>query len=278
MVLAEPVKRTITVVGVDGKPVAGLTLVPRSYVQGSLSYLWRYPRSGAERLAVTTDANGAATIPYFLADIEHAHGLVFGPGSRAYAAVAGTTGQGRLCAQVGPAWASGRNRPIRRRSALGRRLRSTSGCGRRVLRCGLGLGARPGASSRPPSGSLWFESRCAAGLDGKALSDAAELLSESTYRVSIRHEGFQPFVSDGSRWTANAWCPRSGSGASHARRLCSGSPGSGGCRRPASSWLPTDRQPATNAKGRFELAWWSNSEKTFILVNRPRFSVPGLAG
>ncbi len=46
VVLAEPLKRTITVVGADGKPVVGLTLVPRSLGAG-VAYLSRYPRSGA---------------------------------------------------------------------------------------------------------------------------------------------------------------------------------------------------------------------------------------
>ena len=68
-------------VGPDGRPIAGLRLVPRSLQRGIARMPLSMPEEWRERLTVTTDANGAATIPYLSRGDEHAHRLrCRGPG------------------------------------------------------------------------------------------------------------------------------------------------------------------------------------------------------
>ncbi len=94
LVLAEPAKRTITVVGADGKPISGLALVPRSLARRAGLPL-AIPEEWRERLVVMTDANGVATIPYLSRAMNPVSVLVVGPGDRAaYAAASGAAGQG----------------------------------------------------------------------------------------------------------------------------------------------------------------------------------------
>ena len=70
VVIEEPVKRTIRVVGPDEKPIKGLRLFPRSLVARNSNFPRHIPEPLRVRLTVSTDAKGEATLPYMPAGLE----------------------------------------------------------------------------------------------------------------------------------------------------------------------------------------------------------------
>ena len=64
LILEDPVNRTITVVDRTKKPVVGLRLVPRSLRRGNRPVPLQIPDEFLERLTVTSDSRGEATLSY----------------------------------------------------------------------------------------------------------------------------------------------------------------------------------------------------------------------
>ena len=62
--LAEPSRRTVTIVGADGRPLAGVRLSPVLYEFRDKS-LFQTPDDRLERLTIASGADGVATLPYF---------------------------------------------------------------------------------------------------------------------------------------------------------------------------------------------------------------------
>ena len=84
LTLDQPVKWTITVVGPDDRPIAGLRLAPRklrsSVRRPTMSVLTIVPDELLEPLTVTTDAQGVATLSYLSRNMVPLSIEVTGPG------------------------------------------------------------------------------------------------------------------------------------------------------------------------------------------------------
>ena len=78
LVLEEPVKRTITVVGPHDLPIEGVRLLPQTFNAG-VTLAASIPGEWVERLTVTTDAKGVATIPYLSRAMSPMTARVSGP-------------------------------------------------------------------------------------------------------------------------------------------------------------------------------------------------------
>ena len=81
LVLEVPKQRTITVAGPDGRPIEGLRLVPRTLQRANARMPLSIPEDWGERLTVTTDAKGMATIPYLSRATNILTMRVHGPGT-----------------------------------------------------------------------------------------------------------------------------------------------------------------------------------------------------
>ncbi len=83
LVLDEPVKRTITVMGPDDRPIADVRLLPhrlrRLSRPGTESLADSIPREWVGRLTITTDTSGVATIPYLARALDVMTARVSGP-------------------------------------------------------------------------------------------------------------------------------------------------------------------------------------------------------
>jgi hypothetical protein len=79
LVLGEPARRTIAVIGPDDRPVAGLRLVPRSVRLANERTILSIPEPWLDRFSATTDADGVAVIPDLPANSEPLTVEVSGP-------------------------------------------------------------------------------------------------------------------------------------------------------------------------------------------------------
>ena len=79
LTLAEPLKRTLTILDPEGRPLAGVRLVPLLFgINGrACSSL---PTTWLERLTVATGADGVATLPYLPATVDPLRVRVTAPG------------------------------------------------------------------------------------------------------------------------------------------------------------------------------------------------------
>jgi hypothetical protein len=80
LILAEPLRRTITVLGPDDRQLAGVRLAPVFFYASDARYLFQTPDDRLEPLTITTDADGVATLPYFPPGIEPVTARVTAPG------------------------------------------------------------------------------------------------------------------------------------------------------------------------------------------------------
>lgn len=232
------------------------------------------PEDWGERLTVTTDAKGVATIPYLSRAMNiltmrvhgsgiarHTLGVAAQPGNENYALSLGQTG--RLVGVV--------------RNETGEPLSDVPlevwvrAAGTRPM----GVGAPRFRRRSTPTEVVLFDGDSVRSGPQGAFQTSRTLLGGSTYRVSIHREGFAPFVSDwvtldGERATIpeiRLWALRKLAGSVRDRR---GQPVA-----QARVFLPS-RGPATttNAEGRFELNGVL-PEGTFVIVQRTGFRIQG---
>ena len=79
MTLAEPTRRTLTILGPDDRPVAGVRVVP-VLCAFDRTRLFQTPDDRLERLTISSAADGVATLPYFPLGIEPVTLRVWAPG------------------------------------------------------------------------------------------------------------------------------------------------------------------------------------------------------
>ncbi len=68
--LAEPLKRTVSILDSDGHPVAGARVAPVLHTTGERTVSFTTPDDRLESMMVMTDANGVATLPYLPVTID----------------------------------------------------------------------------------------------------------------------------------------------------------------------------------------------------------------
>ena len=182
LTVEDPVQRTISVVGPDDRPMAGLRLVPRSLKRGNSSFPIQIPDELLERLTVTTDAMGEATLVYLSQAMEPLTVQIAGAG---------------IAAHTLPLF----DRPLKmgRTGRLVGVVRAESGqplAGFPVAVWVRPTGTLPwGLLDASPPETIKFDSPPLTGAEG-AFQTPPSLLDGSTYRVSIRQDGFAPFVSE----------------------------------------------------------------------------------
>jgi hypothetical protein len=79
LTLAEPLPRTVTVLGPDDRPLAGVRLAPVLYAFGDRA-VFQTPDDRLKHLTVASGADGVATLPYFPATIDPLAVRVTAPG------------------------------------------------------------------------------------------------------------------------------------------------------------------------------------------------------
>jgi len=267
LTLEQPVKRTIVVVGPDDRPIAGLRLSPRSLRRGNSRVAAPSPDELLERLTVTTDAKGEAIIPYLAPGMEPLTVQVAGPGIAAHTLALIDSPQ-KTTLKIG------------RTGRLAGIVHGESG--QPIAGVSVVVWARTSdirASSlhdrnSPPEVIRFEKQPFFTGAHG-AFQTPPTLLDGSTYRVSIRHDGFAPFVSEwvtlGGERTAipgiRLQALRKLAGQVYDRQ---GRP-VGAARVSLPSRGPSTM---TDAQGRFELRDIL-PDKTFVLVQQAGFRFQG---
>jgi RNA polymerase sigma factor (sigma-70 family) len=268
MTLEQPMNRTITVLGADDRPIEGLRLVPRSLRRGNARSASPIPEEWRERLTVTTDANGKATLPYLTQRMEPLTVQVAGPGIAMHTLSLtdlpqkGTIRIGRSGRLVGIV-----------RGESGQPLAGVS-----VVVWVRSSGTRPSGMldrNNTPTEMIRFDTQPLTTSPQGAFQTPPTLLNGSTYRVAIRQDGFAPFVSEwvtlvGERATIPPIRLRSLrklSGRVHDRQ---GQPVAG-ARAFLSAGGPST---ITDAQGRFDLRDIL-PDRTIVLVEQPGFRLQG---
>ena len=265
--LEEPVKRTITVVGPDDRPIEGLRLFPRAFRRNDRSAAMPIPEVLRDRLTVTTDAKGDATLLYLPRGLDPRSVQISGSGIAEHTL-----------------WLSGfaQNSTLKigRTGRLVGVVRGENG--QPLAGIPVAVWSRPSGRSSPgvlsrisPPEMIRFDSQpLITGAQG-AFQTSSTLLNGSTYRVSVRQDGFAPFVSDwvtldGERTTFPAIRLRplrKLTGQVHDRH---GRPIAG-----ARVFLPAGGPSSVaDGRGRFNLRDIL-PDKTFVLVQQPGFRIQG---
>ncbi len=267
LTLGQPVKRTITVLGPDDRPIEGLRLAVRSLRRGNSRVATQIPEELLGRLTVTTDSKGEATLSYLPPGMEPVAVQVAGPGIAAHARPLtdlprkGTLKIGRTGRVVGIV-----------RGESGQPLAGIS-----VVVWVRTFGTLPSDmyDTNGPPEPIRFDSRPMTTGPQGAFQTPDALLNGSTYRVTIRQDGFAPFVSEwvpliGERGTIppiRLRALRKLAGRIHDRQ----DRPVGGARVFLPSGGPST---VTDAQGRFGL---QNvlPDKTIVLVGQPGFRFQG---
>jgi hypothetical protein len=274
LTLEDPVNRTMTVVGHDGRPIERVRVVPRLLQIGSTRSAASIPDEWLQELARTTDENGAVAITCVPRSMNM---LTFN-------VVGARIAQHTL--EVPPP--EGKDKYLIKLGRIGRLVgvvRNESG--EPVVDVPVSVWVRASGTRSPGVGALRGRRRAtrteAIGLERElmrtgpegAFRTPAALLGGLSYRVSIRHEGYSPFVSewvelDGERTAIGPIRLRALRKLVGFVRDRQGQPVAD-----ARVALPA-QGPATKTDehGRFELAGIEPG-KTFVLVQRAGFRFQG---
>jgi RNA polymerase sigma factor (sigma-70 family) len=195
LTLDRPSKWTVTVLGPEGTPIAALRLTPRSLRQaGRRAVLPSIPDVWLEPLTVTTDANGVATLMFLPATLAPLSVTVAGSGIAPHTVPLDVT-QGRdVTLKLGrPGRAVGIVRTASGEPLAGVPIEVWAhGSGTLSSDLGFSFGNRQiTPDAVVPIGREVLKT----GPQG-AFQTPSSLLAGFAYRVSVRHEGFVPFVSD----------------------------------------------------------------------------------
>ena len=196
LTLDQPAKWTITVLGPDDRPIAGLRLTPhllrRTDRRASSPTV---PDALLEPLTVTTDAKGVATLTYLPGTMVPLSIRVAGPGVAPHTLPLDVPQGKDVCPQAGPRQGEWSESSARHPACRWPTSRWNSGSRGRVLCRAMSGALAVIGGSRPTRSSGSIKQPLKTGPQG-AFQTPSTLLSGSTYRVSIRHDGFVPFVSD----------------------------------------------------------------------------------
>jgi hypothetical protein len=273
LVMGDPVKQTITIVRPAGQPRSDLHLVPRT-LRTARPSVFSVPEAWAKKLTVISDASGVATIPYLPRVLSPLTVRVSG------------TGLARHTLQVTEqASNEGGSVDLKGTGKLAGIVRTESGEPLRdvavevwVRAAGTrpaGVGLARGRQRATPTEAVQFDARPLRTTPDGAFETPRALLNGSTYRVSLRHNGFAPFVSgwitlDGDRATVSPIRMRQLRTLTGSVRDRSGQPVAG-----ARVFLPSGGPSTpTDAQGHFELTGIV-PEKTVLLVEHPGFRPSG---
>ncbi len=274
LTIEDPVNRTMTVVGHDGRPLERVQVVPRLLQIGSTRSAASIPDEWLQELARTTDENGAVAITCVPRSMNMLTFNVVGAGIAQHTL------------EVPPPLA--KDKYLIKLGRIGRLVgvvRNESG--EPVVDVPVSVWVRASGTRSPAVGAPRGRRRAtrteAIGLERElmrtgpegAFRTPAALLGGLSYRVSIRHEGYAPFVSewvelDGERTAVPAIRLRALRLLNGFVRDKQGQPVAG-----ARVFLPARGPTATtDAQGRFELGG-IEPEKTFVLVQRAGFRFQG---
>ena len=213
LTLEDPVNRTMTVVGHDGRPIEGVWVVPRLLQIGGTRSAALIPEEWLQELARKTDENGAVAITCVPRSMNMLTFNLVGAGIAQHTL------------EVPPP--EGNDKYVIKLGRIGRLVgvvRNESG--EPVVDVPVSVWVRASGTRSPAVGPPRGRRRAtrteAIGLERElmrtgpegAFRTPAALLGGLSYRVSIRHEGYAPFVSewvelDGERTAVSA---RSGCG------------------------------------------------------------------
>jgi hypothetical protein len=193
LTLAEPLPRTVTILGPDDRPLAGVGLAPVSYALDGGPGGFQTPDDWLERLTITSGADGVVTLPYFPVTIDPITVRVSGPGiAPHHLGLAGRPGRGRITLKIG--------RPTR----LTGIVYNDSGQPASDVPIevwvtntyDLPSGAGETRKATLPASLIHFDpGPVRTQADGSFLTPA-QLLTGSSYRIIIRSEGSPPVASD----------------------------------------------------------------------------------
>jgi hypothetical protein len=265
LTLEDPVKSTIKVVGPDDRSLEGFRLAPNSLRRGRVPVL--PPEALSERLTVTTDKKGEATLSCLPPNTQPVTARVAGPGIAPHTLPVNTD-QPKMTLEIGH---SGRLVGV---------VRSDSGeplAGVRVVTQVKTSGTLPPnlfGLSAPPE-VVAFEKQAVSTNAQGAFQTPLSLLAGSTYRILIHHEGYAPFVSEwmvlsGEHTSVPSIRLRSLRTLAGQVRERQGQP-VGGARVFLLAGGPS---AMTDADGRFELRG-ALPDKTIVLVQHPGFRFQG---
>ncbi|MGO9466024.1 MAG: carboxypeptidase regulatory-like domain-containing protein [Isosphaeraceae bacterium] len=190
--LAEPSKRTFSVLGADKMPMAGVRLCPRLYNGGGASLI-QTPDEWTERLTVRTDDHGIATLRYLPPGLQPVTMRVAGPGFASHTvplAVRGRTLDDSLTLGH-PSRLVGVIRTAEGHPVAGAELEVWAQ-NRRVMP----RAPRSTLTLTDPPNRIVFDSGPVRTRSDGAFQTPPQLLTGLMYRVVVRHDGFEPAASD----------------------------------------------------------------------------------
>lgn len=190
LTLEEPAKREMTILGPDDRPMRGLRIAPYAFRSAGRSRRsLTVPEEWVDRLTTTTDANGTATLTCLAPNMQLLAIRVAGPGIAPHTLPINTAaGNGVL--------------KLSRPGRLVGIVRTTAGQPLTDVPVEVWVqGAGTGSSrlinqSITPTEVVRFDPPALKTGPQGAFQTPPTLLNGSSYRVSIRHEGYLPFLSD----------------------------------------------------------------------------------
>jgi hypothetical protein len=275
LTLAEPLPRTVTILGPDGRPLAGVRVAPVSYASDGGPRTYQTPDDRLERLTITSGADGVATLPYFPTMLDPFTVRVTAPGIALHRlGLPDRPGRDRITLKLG--------RPTR----LAGSVYNDSGQPASNVPIEVWVsntydvpwGRGETRKATLPASLIHFDSGpVRTGADGSFLTPA-QLLTGSSYRIIIRSEGNPLVTSDWVTATTELTTVpplrlqqrRKLLGLVHDRQ---GKPVAG-----AQVFLPSGTpSTTTDAQGRY-LLHGVLPDKTFLLVKAEGFRFQGWPG